>query len=110
MNKLFSILVVMGAMTLAIVTMAQKVMAGEPCSGEKYEGHPALVAECLHAQQVGEGAGEAYPGPVINEPEPYPAPVSAPTATQGTVVTATQRPTSTPRPYPTEPPMPTEGG
>ncbi len=71
---------IIGAMVV-IIALAAITIAGarEVCTGEKYEGHPALQQECLHQQTVNQGAGEAYPGPEVT-PAPYPPPETQPPA------------------------------
>lgn len=67
-----------------------------PCTGNAYDGHPALVQECLHQLYV--GSNSSYPEPIVSTPGAYPPP--------NPVVTVIF--IGTREPIPTEPPPPTE--
>ncbi len=78
-------IVVLALLILGIMVWAVRARASEPCSGEKYDGHPALVQECRHSAlvkshsadthgQSGEASAlDPYPGPE-DAPDPYPPP------------------------------------
>ena len=89
-----SLLVVLVALLFSWGAFRQVAAAGK-CTGQVYEGHPALVLECLHVQSVKSDDNVPYPPPIpVWEPTPYPEPGDPPQPL----------PTSTPRPLPTEPP------
>ena len=76
---------------VGMVLLAREASAAVPCSGKPYDGHPALVVECLHQLSIS-GGHDPYPGPA-GTPEPYPGPVMW-----------TPGPTATREPIPTYPP------
>ena len=92
-----SLLVVLVALLFSWGAFRQVAASGK-CTGQAYEGHPALVWECLHMQSVKSDDNVPYPPPSGWNPTPYPEPGDS---TQ-------PLPTSAPRPFPTEPPLPTD--
>jgi hypothetical protein len=90
-----------------VLTGSIRVKAAGPCTGLKYDGHPALVQECLHQIIIKTNSLDPYPGPVVDpDPyhDPYPGPEATPTA--GAPILLTPYPTRTLPPMPTEPPPP----
>ncbi len=107
MKKKISVVILL---FLVFTSLTAHVQAFDPCTGEKYDGHPALVQECRHQQTLKADSPNPYPEPGEpgQDPDPYPPPESnQPTSTLGPQLTSTPRPLPTPPPMPTEPPPPT---